>query len=104
MYNGTVYSGAGGSKQSLMYSPPISAADVMHSDTLTTWAPKYGGQRAKDDKDSGMVYGDKRVDMMYQNDYLGATGVEGPGLRLWPEEKKEISGIASRIVAAEKGM
>ncbi|GMH92417.1 hypothetical protein TL16_g12342 [Triparma laevis f. inornata] len=109
--------GAGASGTNKMnYTPDLHTSDLLHSDIMTTWAPKIDVKHEEDPRDKGMVYSYHRVNDMYEEgmerepyrkNYLheakGAKMSEN-GIRIWPEEKKEISGIAGRIMASSKGI
>ncbi len=103
------HGGAGVSTIIADYMPSLTAEDLLQNDTMTTWAPRV--ERA-DTGDKGMAY-TKKIDNYQRKDhgeglYTTATGHSGmpmsSPIRLWPEERKEISAQAKRIGRAEKGI
>jgi hypothetical protein len=95
--------------------PQLNAVDLLHDDLMTTWAPRVGMNHGHDHREDHLVFQGARQAEVYHRDGFEGSGVgerqfdinkpripEKP-IRLWPEGKKEISSIASRIARAEKG-
>ena len=105
------YTGAGQLPDLLDYMPEVQADELLNTDLHTTWAPKVNKCRSPDPKDSNLVYRDKRIIELYEEDgflqdedKLLKPQIAKEPIRLWPEEKKEISSLAKRISRAAKGM
>jgi len=97
--------------------PHLNTKDLLHSDLMTTWAPRVDQTHVIEPWEDQINYGDQRTVAYHTKDGMGIAGSTGAGqfqinqpripekpIRLWPETKKEISSVAERIAMSEKGL
>jgi len=98
--------------------PKLNTKDLLHDDLMTTWAPRVGITHHLDNSEGHLLNQGHRQETLYGQDGFNNSGgaveeqqfeINSPRIpeqpiRLWPESKKEISGLAARVARAEKGV